>query len=189
VPQFITVSELRSKQPLQVQLIDVRSPSEFAAGHIPGAANIPMDQIESRLEDLCPAIPVVLICQAGKRACISADLLAHKNREILVLEGGTHAWINSGLPVVACVKTRWSLERQVRLIAGVLVLAGSLLALTANAGWIYLSAFIGAGLTFAGLTDFCPMAILLGKMPWNRNAHCGDAFPNVELAKKSLRAD
>jgi len=183
VPQSITVSELRSKQPLQVQLVDVRSPSEFAAGHIPGAANIPMDQIESRLQDLCPGIPLVLICQAGKRACITADLLANRHREILVLEGGTNAWIKSGLPVVACVKTRWSLERQVRLIAGVLLLAGSVLALAVSQRWIYLSAFIGAGLTFAGLTDFCAMAVLLGKMPWNRNAHCENALPNVELAR------
>ena len=169
----ISVSELRGKQPLEVQLVDVRSPSEFAAGHIPGAANIPMDQIEARLQDLCLGVPVVLICQAGTRARMTADLLASGEREVAVLEGGTNAWMQNGLPLVCCVKTRWSLERQVRLIAGLLALGGAVLALLVNPSWVFLSAFIGLGLTFAGLTDICPMGLLLGKMPWNRNARCG----------------
>jgi len=179
----ISVSELRNKAPLEVQLVDVRTPSEFAVGHIPGAVNIPMDQIEARLRDLCPNYPLVLICQAGTRARITADRLSDREREIAVLEGGTKAWIQSGLPVVACVRTRWSLERQVRLIAGLLVLTGALLAMRTSVKWIYLSAFIGAGLTFAGLTDICGMAIVLAKMPWNRSTNCETAAPNVELGK------
>jgi rhodanese-related sulfurtransferase len=66
--QFINVSELQRNLPGVGQLVDVRSASEFSAGHIPGAVNIPMDQIEGRLADLRPNVPVVLICQAGKRA-------------------------------------------------------------------------------------------------------------------------
>jgi rhodanese-related sulfurtransferase len=104
-------------------LVDVRSASEFSAGHIPGAVNIPMDQIEARIADLRPNVPLVLICQAGKRARITAELLALCGREIAVLEGGTSAWMQAGLPVVRSVKTRWSLDRQVRLGAGLLVLA------------------------------------------------------------------
>lgn len=176
----ITVAELCRKQPLEVQLVDVRSPTEFAAGHIPGAANIPMDQIEARLQDLCPGVPVVLICQAGKRACLTADLLKPSGREIAVLEGGTHAWIQARLPIVACVRTRWSLERQVRLGAGLIVLTGAVLALTVNLAWLSLSAFVGLGLTFAGLTDICPMGMLLAKMPWNRNTSCQSSVPGVE---------
>jgi rhodanese-related sulfurtransferase len=168
----LTVSELRTHPSTPALLVDVRSGSEFASGHIPGAINIPMDQIESRLDDLDHNLPIVLICQSGKRARMTAGLLEPCQRQIAVLDGGTKAWVHAGLPVVASVKTRWSLERQVRLGAGLLVLTGVILALTGNPRWIFLSGFIGLGLTFAGLTDLCPMAIMLEKMPWNRRSHC-----------------
>lgn len=170
MPATITVTQLQT-QP-QSQLIDVRSASEFAAGHIPGAINIPMDQIESRLADLSATAPIVLVCQMGKRARMTATLLDPCHRQLTVLEGGTNAWIAASLPVVSNVKTRWSLERQVRLGAGLLVLIGVALAITLNPHWLYLSGFIGLGLTFAGLTDFCPMAEFLAKLPWNASTRC-----------------
>lgn len=168
----ITTAELRAGLCPGVHLIDVRSGSEFATGHIPGAVNIPMDQIEARLDDLPANGRLVLVCQAGKRARITANLLEPCGRDVVVLEGGTDAWTQAGFPVVSNVKMRWSLERQVRLGAGVLVLSGVALALTIDSRWIYLSGFVGLGLTFAGLTDLCPMAIVLGKMPWNTQTHC-----------------
>jgi rhodanese-related sulfurtransferase len=180
----ITVADLRSQPPAQAQLIDVRSPTEFASGHIAGAINIPMDQIESRIADLSSG-PIVLICQMGKRARMTANLLEPCQRQIAVLEGGTAAWLQAGLPVVTSVKTRWSLERQVRLGAGLLVLVGATLALTIHPRWILLSAFVGMGLIFAGLTDVCPMAEILGKMPWNARTHCKTAVPNAELSKST----
>lgn len=184
MPASLTVADLRSYPPQQAQLIDVRSPSEFAVGHIAGAVNIPMDQIESRLSDLSSG-PIVLICQMGKRARITANLLEPCQRQIAVLEGGTAAWIQAGLPVVTNVKTRWSLERQVRLGAGLLVLLGAMLALTANPRWLFLSAFVGMGLTFAGLTDICPMAEILEKMPWNARTRCKIPLPNADLSKST----
>ncbi len=168
----IPVAEFRKQAGGQAQLIDVRSPSEFASGHIPSAINIPMDQIEARLDDLRSDAPLVLICQSGKRARMTAGLLEPCRRDIAVLEGGTNAWIREGLPTVTSVKTRWSLERQVRLGAGMLVLVGALLAFTVNANWLFLSAFVGLGLTFAGVTDVCPMAEILERMPWNGQTHC-----------------
>lgn len=179
----IDVVTLSRQAPGKSQLVDVRSASEFASGHIPGAVNIPMDQIEVRLDDLLPNVPTVLICQAGKRARITAGLLEPCQREIAVLEGGTGAWIQAGLPVVSSVKTRWSLERQVRLGAGLLVLAGALLAFTVNTNWLFLSAFVGLGLSFAGVTDICLMAEILGPMPWNGRSQCKAANSNVEPAK------
>ncbi len=179
----ITVADLRHQPPGQAQLIDVRSSSEFAAGHIPGAVNLPMDQIEARLDDLRPDVPLVLICQSGKRARMTAALLEPCQRAISILEGGTAAWIQSGLPVVSSLKTRWSLERQVRLAAGFVVFLGVILALTINPRWIFLSAFVGLGLIFAGVTDFCPMAELLEKMPWNGHSHCKVIVPTVEPSK------
>jgi rhodanese-related sulfurtransferase len=173
----ITVADLQNHA-ADAQLIDVRSPSEFAAGHIPGAINIPMDQIESRLDDLRTAMPIVLICQIGKRARMTAGLLEPCNLKISILDGGTNTWIQAGLPIVQSSKTRWSLERQVRLGAGLMVLTGSALALSITPHWLFLAAFVGAGLTFAGLTDICLMAELLQRLPWNKGAHC--KIPNRE---------
>lgn len=176
----ITVAELHTNPPANAQLVDVRSPSEFATGHIPGAVNIPMDQIESRLADLLPNAALVLVCQMGQRARLTAELLEPCRRQIAVLDGGTSAWIQAGLPTVANVKTRWSLERQVRLGAGLLVLTGATLALILNPNWLFLSAFVGLGLTFAGFTDICPMAEFLRKLPWNSQSHCHTG-PGTEL--------
>jgi rhodanese-related sulfurtransferase len=165
----ITASELhaRTKRILGAQCVDVRSASEYASGHLPGSVNIPMEQIEARLDDLSRDSPVVLICQSGKRARIVARLLESGRDDVMMLSGGTSAWIDAGFPLVVNTKTRWSLERQVRLAAGALILLGAVLATSVNPYWVYLSGFVGIGLTFAGLTDFCPMATLLGKMPWN----------------------
>jgi 3-mercaptopyruvate sulfurtransferase SseA len=131
-----------------------------------------MEQIESRVRDLDRDDPIVLICQSGKRARIVAGLLEPCGKDLRVLEGGTLAWVKSGLATVASARTRWSLERQVRLGAGLLVLTGVVLALATSPLWIYLAGFAGLGLTFAGLTDICPMALLLGLLPWNRSSHC-----------------
>ena len=175
----ITAADLRNKP--AAQLVDVRSASEFAAGHISGAINIPMDQIESRLADLSRG-PIVLICQMGKRAQMTADIIGPCGLDLTVLEGGTAAWIQQGFPVVRTVKTRWSLERQVRLGAGLIVLTAVTLAMTVNPRWLFLAAFVGLGLTFAGLTDLCPMGEFLQRMPWNRRSHCDVPIRNVELS-------
>lgn len=176
----ITVAELRARPQAPNLLVDVRSGSEFAAGHIPTAVNIPIDQIEARLEDLNIELPITLVCQTGTRARMTANLLESCQRQITILEGGTKAWIEAGLPVVASVKTRWSLERQVRLGAGTLVLIAAILALAVNPLWILLCGFVGLGLTFAGLTDICGMAIILEKLPWNRQSHCRIGVPHAE---------
>jgi len=148
-----------------IAVLDVRSAAEFAIGHIPGAVNIPMEQIEGRMADV-PTVPVVLVCEAGTRAEIVAGWLGEQSQS-KVLEGGTRAWRNAGYPVIACAPCRWTLERQVRLIAGIVVLTATILAVFLSPKWIYAAMFIGAGLTFAGATNICGMGILLAKMPWN----------------------
>lgn len=165
----ITVTELKqTSNSHEAQWVDVRSASEFAAGHLPGAVNLPMDQIESRLDDLDAGRQMILICKSGKRARMTAALLAPCRPDAVVLEGGTDAWTKAGLPIVASTSTRWALERQVRLGAGLLVLTGVALSLVYSPRWIWLSGFVGAGLTFAGLTDICMMGALLAHMKWNR---------------------
>ncbi len=179
----ITVTALQERPAGIFQFVDVRSSSEFASGHIPGAVNIPMDQIESRLPDLRSDSAILLICQMGKRARMTAALLEQCRRDITVLEGGTNSWVQTGLPLIANVKTRWSLERQVRFGAGSFVLAGAILALFKNAHWLYLCGMIGLGLMFAGLTDICPMGELLGRMPWNSRPQCKVPITKAETSK------
>jgi rhodanese-related sulfurtransferase len=169
---LITVAELAGRGATPgAQLVDVRSVTEFRAGHIPGAVNIPMEEIESRIPDL-DARPIVLICQSGQRARMTAGLLAPCRKDVSVLEGGTKAWKEAGMKVVASNRVRWSLERQVRLGAGLIVLLGILLAVGVDRVWIGLSAFVGLGLCFAGLTDICPMGMMLSRMPWNAATRC-----------------
>lgn len=169
----ISIEQLDQLQtsPTKPQLIDVRGPSEFAAGHIPGAINIPMDQIESRLDDLHEE-DVVLVCQSGRRAGMTCELIQHQHPKLKVLDGGTVAWQTANRPIVSSTQTRWSLDRQVRLGAGLLILTGMFLGFFLNPGWYGLAAFVGAGLTFAGLTDICGMAFALAKLPWNKPAVC-----------------
>ena len=150
------------------KLIDVRSAAEFAIGHIPGAVNVPLEQVEARLDDIGEG-PLVLICEAGARAMVAAGWLEDR-QPVSVLAGGTAAWRKAGLPVVTCAPCRWTLERQVRLGAGLIVLVASVLAATVNPRWVFLAMFIGAGLTFAGATNICGMAMLLARLPWNREA-------------------
>jgi len=164
--------------PPALQLVDVRSPSEFAAGHIPGAENIPMDEISGRIRDLRPSQTIVLICQRGSRAMATADLLQAHGVEAIVLQGGTHAWASCGGWLISNVKTTWSLERQVRLGAGMLVVVGCSLAVLVHPAWLALPAFVGLGLAFAGLTDICAMASLLARMPWNQPRKLAAPPPN-----------
>jgi rhodanese-related sulfurtransferase len=150
------------------KLIDVRSAVEFAVGHIPGAINVPLEQVEARAADIGEG-PVLMICEAGTRAAIAAGWLEGR-QTVSVLQGGTAAWRKAGFPLVACAPSRWTLERQVRLAAGVIVLVATLLAVVVNPKWVYLAMFVGAGLTFAGATNICGMAMVLARMPWNRDS-------------------
>lgn len=154
--------------PVKPLLLDVRTSGEFASGHVPGAVHIPMEEVESRLGDIPSDIPVVLVCESGNRAGMVCELIQHERANAMVLEGGTAAWNSAGRPTVCSRRTRWAVDRQVRLVAGLLVLAGTALSLLVASGWVYLAMFVGAGLTFSGLTNFCGMASLLALMPWNK---------------------
>lgn len=176
----ISALELAGRREGKVSCIDVRSPREFATGHIPRAINIPLDEIEKRTADLPADRPLALICQMGQRAEMAATLLGACRNDLVVLDGGTKAWKDAGFPLVASVKARWSLERQVRFTAGLIVLTGSVLAATVSPYFLALTGFIGAGLTFAGATDLCPMAMLLARLPWNISSRCPIANSGTE---------
>jgi rhodanese-related sulfurtransferase len=181
----VTVAELTARETDgAAQWVDVRSVTEFRAGHVPGAVNIPMDEVESRLADLDRNRPILLICQSGQRARMTAGLLAPCRNDVCVLEGGTNAWKKAGKPLVVSNRVRWSLERQVRLGAGLLVVLGILLAAFVHPWCIGLSAFVGLGLCFAAATNICPMGIVLGRMPWNAASHCRIADAASDKAQR-----
>ena len=150
----------------RVELIDVRTPVEYRAVHAEGSTSVPLDRLEpSEFKD---AGPVYVICKSGARGQKACEKFAKAGLHNAVnVEGGTEAWEAAGLPVKRGKKAI-SLERQVRIAAGLLILTGAALGLLVHEGFYGLSAFIGAGLLFAGLTDTCGMGMLLAKMPWNQ---------------------
>lgn len=151
-----------------VELIDVRTPAEFEEIHVTFAKNVPLDRLDPQaLAGGRNGRPLYVICRSGSRSKQACEKLAAAGLNVVSVEGGTLAWEAAGLPVVRGRKTI-SLERQVRIVAGALVLAGSVLALVVHPWWALLPAFVGAGLIFAGVTDRCGMAMLLARMPWNQ---------------------
>jgi rhodanese-related sulfurtransferase len=152
-------------------LIDVRTPVEFREVHSTVARNVPLDRLDAAAladKPFGTAEPLYLICQAGGRGMQACEKLAKAGYSNVVnVEGGSQAWVQAGLPVVRGIKSM-SLERQVRIAAGSLVLFGALLGYFAHPYWIALSGFVGAGLMFAGITDSCGMGMMLAKMPWNQ---------------------
>lgn len=155
-----------------VELIDVRTPAEFREVHATIAKLVPLDSLDPaqlRASRTLPADePLYVICRSGNRAKMACDkLLAAGFTRIVNVEGGTLAWDKAGLPVERGKKAI-SLERQVRIAAGLLVLLGTLLGAFVSPYFLILSGFVGAGLVFAGVTDTCGMAMLLAKMPWNQ---------------------
>lgn len=152
-----------------IELIDVRTPAEFREVHAAIARNVPLDalkpaeMIASRGDN---PEPLYFICRSdgrGKRACEAFIAAGYHN--VVNVAGGTVAWDDLGLAVVRGAKSI-SLERQVRIAAGLLVLGGIALSVL-SPWWLALSALVGAGLVFAGVTDSCGMAMVLAKMPWN----------------------
>ena len=164
----ITVQELSGRLKDNPQIIDVRAPSEYQAAHIKDSQLIPMDMLKP--DDLDADRPVYLLCRSGSRAkTVCERLEGVENIDPVVIEGGMTAWIEAGFDYIKGAK-RMSIERQVRIVAGLLVLIGTLLAAFVNPWLAIIPGFVGAGLTFAGITDFCGMGILIMKMPWNRKA-------------------
>jgi rhodanese-related sulfurtransferase len=156
----------------RIDLVDVRTPAEFRELHAADARNVPLDRLDpvavmrARIADE----PLYLICRSGSRGRQACEkFLAAGFGNVVNVEGGTQAWAESGLPVVRGKKAI-SLERQVRIAAGSLVLLGVVLGWLVHPVFLALSALVGAGLVFSGVTDTCGMGLLLSRMPWNQVA-------------------
>jgi len=170
----ITPQELAKlcKEGKKIDLVDVRTPIEFREVHVEGARNVPLDRLDPasliQARNGSANEPLYVICRSGSRGQQACEkFLKAGFSNVVNIEGGTMACIEAGLPVVRGRETI-SLERQVRIAAGLLVLLGAMLGWFVHPGFVGLSAFIGAGLVFAGITDTCGMGMILARMPWNQ---------------------
>jgi rhodanese-related sulfurtransferase len=170
----ISPSELsqRRKSGQSCDLIDVRTPLEFRDTHVEFAKNVPLDQLDPvgimKARNGSAGEPLYVICQMGGRGKQACEAFQKKGfANVFNVEGGTKACEQSDLPIVHGKKAI-SIERQVRIVAGSIVLIGVILGFLVHPYFFGLSGFIGAGLLFAGITDTCGMGMMLAKMPWNK---------------------
>jgi rhodanese-related sulfurtransferase len=167
------------------EIIDVRTPVEYEQLHVVGAQSVPLDGLDPAAimngrAGAATARPLYVICKAGGRAAKACEQFQAAGFDsVLSIEGGTEAWEAAGLPVVRGTGRVISLERQVRIAAGSIVLLGILLSWLVHPAFLGLVTLVGTGLIFAGITDWCGMGLLLGRMRWNNrggaqpaSAHC-----------------
>lgn len=168
----ISTDMLAEKSPkTDYALIDVRTPNEFQESHISDSMNVPLADLgrfANELREEASRSKIVLVCRTGRRAEIARQRLAKQGvNNACILAGGIVAWSNEG-HAVRNGRKGMSIERQVRITAGSLVVIGVGLGFWLHPGFFGIAAFVGAGLVFAGITDTCGMAILLGQLPSNR---------------------
>ncbi|MGZ9932280.1 rhodanese-like domain-containing protein [Streptomyces sp. NC-S4] len=186
-PRALDADQAHSRLP-DLIVLDVRTPGEYATGHLPGALNIPLDHLARALPDLREAAArrdILVVCASGKRAEDACTTLAGHGITATTLTGGTGAWTDGGHALHrpdSDRRTTWGMERQVRFTAGAVVLTGLTLGRLRPA-FRLASAGIAGGLVYSALTNTCGMAALLAKLPHNRPGR-GD----LEAALAALRA-
>ena len=156
-------------------LIDVRTPGEYHSGHAAGARSFPLDRLDAKAllasRQAQADQPIYIICKSGGRSRQACQKLTAAGVGNLVnVEGGTMAWKHAGLPIEGATRRVLPLDRQVQATAGAICLSGVVLGTWANHWFYLLSAMVGFGLLLAGLTGFCPMGLLLARMPWNQHS-------------------
>lgn len=150
-------------------LVDLREADEYAREHIPGARLVPLSAFDAHDFDRDRDKAIVFHCKSGNRTTLNAERILGRNfRESYALAGGLDAWKAAGLPTRINRSAPIDLQRQVQIGAGMMVLSGVVLGLAVSPWFFALSAFVGAGLTMAGVTGFCGLARVLKFMPWNR---------------------
>lgn len=153
----------------EAHIIDVREPGEFESGHLAGAVSIPLGRLASAGLQPPEGKTLVLICASGRRSASGCEAVAGRvGTPVYTLDGGINAWRAAGGNLVGQTRNVLPVDRQVQVIAGLLVLTGVVFGFSVHPAFFGLSGFVGAGLTFAGLSGFCGMAKLLAFAPWNR---------------------
>jgi rhodanese-related sulfurtransferase len=150
-------------------LMDVREYPEYAAAAIPGSVLVSLSKIDERACAWKKDDAIVFVCRSGRRAAVAALKFQEMGfSNLAILAGGIEAWQKAGLAVQVADRKPWSIERQVRILAGSMIVVSTALGLTISPWFFGWALFVGAGLTFAGISDICLMATLLGRLPWNR---------------------
>ncbi|MFF8747750.1 rhodanese-like domain-containing protein [Streptomyces californicus] len=171
----------------ELTVIDVRTPGEYAGGHVPGALNVPLDHIRRALPDIRRAAEhgdVLVVCASGARSENACRILADHRIPAATLSGGTTAWAADGHELHRApgpTRATWGMERQVRFTAGTVILLGLLLGVLIHPAFQILSAGIAVGLVFSALTNTCGMAAILAKLPHNRPRPADLAHTLAEL--------
>ncbi len=153
----------------EIHLIDVREQMEFAGGRVAGASSLPLGELEQRYAEIDHSKPIYVMCRTGRRSAeAQKKLQALGFKNVVNVTGGIEAWKKENLPIERDEHAPWSIERQVRFTAGLLVFTGVVLSLLVHSYFIALAGFVGFGLAFTATIDWCGMGLLIGKMPWNR---------------------
>ncbi|NJL79935.1 MAG: rhodanese-like domain-containing protein [Richelia sp. SM2_1_7] len=152
-----------------ILLIDVREAAEYAGERIPGSTRVSLSNFDPQKIPLEQGKKLILHCQSGRRSAQAAQkLFAAGFEEVTHLEGGLNAWKQAGYPIETSKNAPISIMRQVQIVAGSLVVIGTLLGAFLSPWFLILSGFVGSGLVFAGVTNTCALGMLLAQMPWNQ---------------------
>lgn len=155
----------------EFKIIDVRSREEFESEHIEGSVNVPLNELGSRIKEIAGEKKTcVFLCRTGTRSVMAADMFIQSGVRSKVMDGGILKWAKLKLPLVKGRK-KVSIERQIRVIAGSLVLLGIILAELWHPGFVFISVWVACGLLFAGITDNCLMGMFLMKLPYNKKQY------------------
>lgn len=166
--KLLSVAQTQALLAQGYRLVDIRSVDEFRREHITGAQNIALEQLS---QHTLAQQNVVFCCLSGMRTQANSDALAQCTAgEALLLDGGLNAWKRAQGETTIDRSQPLPLMRQVQIVAGLLVFISILLGTLVHSGFLLVAGFVGLGLTFAGLTGWCGMAILLMKMPWNKRS-------------------
>lgn len=178
--------QLQHESP-DLRILDVRTGGEFQTAHIPGSYNVPLDTLGEHVRDFANVDhPVVLVCQTGGRAIQAHNKLTEAGKHTLrILEGGLAAWQTAGGDITRGEAERWAMDRQVRLAAGTMVLAG-IAASTVIPGAKWFAGAIGSGLTFSAVSNTCAMGTALSKLPYNRTEDCDVQGVLAQLNNKGI---
>ncbi len=155
----------------EIHLVDVREEMEFAGGRVSGANLLPLGELEERHQELDHSKPIYVMCRTGRRSTeAQKKLRAMGFTNVVNVVGGIEAWKGENLPVERDEHAPWSIERQVRFTAGLLVFIGVVLSLLVRPYFIVIPGFVGFGLAFTATIDWCGMGMLIAKMPWNKRS-------------------
>ncbi len=160
-------------------IVDVREPDAHARERIAGAKSVPLSSLTAASIAALGSKSVVVHCKSGRRsadAAMRCAELTSRGISVANLRGGIDAWKAQGLPtVVDTMRPRMSVLQQTQLVIGIGVLVGTALGTAVHPWLLAIPAMMGAGLIVAGATGTCGLAVVIGKMPWNKGTNCGSS--------------